>query len=150
MNTILIRAMLFLALACSSGCETFTDLGLKTATWSLYDIRTPNADYNLMTLRMPDYRENDPAYRYIIYFGDNDRCTGTYIAADTVNYQVEGTWSLPEHDILRIALDGVVDGDFLITKLERHTFFLTTEQNYHGLPIEPPYFPMDMYITRSY
>ncbi len=53
-----------------------------------------------------------------------------------------------EHDILRISLDGVVNGDFLITKLERHIFFLTTEQNYHGLPIEPPYFPMDMSIQR--
>lgn len=131
-----------------AGCEAFTDLGLKNATWQLYDIRTPNANYNLMTLRMQDYRENDPAYRYHIHFYSDDRCTGTYYAADTVNYEVEGTWSLPEHDILRIQLDGVVNGDFLITKLERHIFFLTTEKNYHGLPIEPPYFPMDMYIQR--
>ncbi|MCF8258292.1 MAG: hypothetical protein K9J06_12100 [Flavobacteriales bacterium] len=140
-------AMLVTALA---GCEVFTDLGLKNAIWRLYDIRTSNANYNLMTLRMQDYRENDPTYRYIIHFYEDDRCTGTYYAADTVNYEVEGTWSLPEHDILRIELDGVVNGDFLITKLERHVFFLTTEQNYHGLPIEPPYFPMDMYIERFY
>jgi hypothetical protein len=143
-------AVLIAASLLMPGCEVFTDLGLKNATWRLYDIRTPNANFNLMTLRMEDYRENDPAYRYIIHFHGDDRCTGTYYAADTVNYEVEGTWTLPKHDILRIALDGVVDGDFLITKLERHVFFLTTEKNYHGLAIEPPYFPMDMYIERSY
>jgi hypothetical protein len=62
-----------------------------------------------------------------------------------------GTWSLPRHDVLRIALDGVVNGDFDIQKLERQIFFLSTEQNYHGLEgVEPPYFPMDMYIERFY
>lgn len=143
-------AILSLLVVIAPGCEMFTDLGLKNGTWTLYDLRTPDADYNLMTLRMEDYRENDPAYRYIIHFHDNDLVTATYYAADTINYEVEGTWSLPEHDILRINLDGSVDGDFLITKLERHVFFLTTEKNYHGLPIEPPYFPMDMYIRRTY
>jgi hypothetical protein len=134
-----------------AGCETFTDLGLKNANWELYNIRTPNADYNLMAIRMPDYRDNDPAYRYHIQFYDGDRCTGTYYAADTINYEVEGTWSLPEHDVLRIKLDGVVDGDFLISKLESQVFFLSTEKNYHGIVgLEPAFFPMDMYIKRSF
>jgi len=135
---------------CTAGCEVFTDLGLKNATWQLTFISIDGGNVNAMPIQMPDYRDNDPGYRYIIHFYDNDRVTGTYYAADTVNYEAEGTWSLPESDVLRIKLDGTVDGDFLITKLERHTFFLTTEKNYHGFPIEPPYFPMDMYITRSY
>lgn len=143
--------MLVASLFAMSGCETFTDIGLKNAQWRLYNIRTDNSPLNLMTLRMEDYRENDPAYRYIIHFYGNDRCTGTYYAADTLNYEVEGTWSLPRHDVLRIALDGVVNGDFDIQKLERHIFYLSTEQNFHGLEgVEPPYFPMDMYIERFY
>lgn len=135
----------------TTGCETFTDLGLKNANWELYNIQTPNADYNLMAIRMPDYRDNDPAYRYYIQFYEDDRCTGTYYAADTVNYEAEGTWTLPDHDILRIKLDGVVDGDFQITKLESQVFFLTTDKNYHGIEgLEPAFFPMDMYIRRSF
>lgn len=144
-----IIAILILA-AIGGGCTTFTDLGLKNATWQLFDIRIGGTDFNAMVLRMEDYRENDPRYRYIIHFHADDKVTGTYYAADTLNYEVEGKWSLPEHDVLRIELDGVVNGDFLITKLERHVFFLTTEKNYHGLELEPPYFPMDMYIRRSY
>lgn len=143
-------APLMLVMMLVSGCEVFTDFGLKNAKWRLYNITVPGLDGNVMALRMEDYRDNDPGYRYIIHFYGDDRCTGTYYAADTVNYEVEGIWSLPEHDILRIELDGMVNGDFLITKLERHTFFLTTEKNYHGLAIEPPYFPMEMSITRFY
>lgn len=133
-----------------SSCESFTDLGLKNATWELYDMRIDGSTINVMPFRIPDYKENDPTYRYLIHFYGDGRCTGTYYAADTLNYEVEGTWDLLEHDILQIALDGVVDGDFLITKLERHVFFLSTDKNFHGLPIEPPYFALDMYIKRSY
>jgi len=133
-----------------SGCETFTDFGLKNAQWRLYNLKTDGSQLNLLVLRLQDYRENDPAYRYIIHFHGNDRCTGTYYAADTVNHESEGTWSLPRHDVLRINLD-VVNGDFDIEKLERHVFHLSTDKNFHGLEgVEPPYFPMDMYIERFY
>jgi hypothetical protein len=142
--------VIFIILQGLSGCETFTELGLKNATWELYDMRIDGSTINVMPFRIPDYKENNPAYRYLIHFQGDGKCTGTYYAADTLNYEVEGIWDLPQHDVLRIALDGVVDGDFLITKLERHVFFLSTDKNYHGLALEPPYFAWDMYIKRSY
>ena len=82
-----------LALVVLNSCEVIVDFGLKDATYELYEARIPGEfEGNALHLMLPGYVENDPAYRYIIHFYDNDRCTGTYYAADTVNYEVEGSW----------------------------------------------------------
>lgn len=129
-------------------CEVFVDFGLKDSTYELYDARIPDGfQGNALYLLMPGYQENDPAYRYIIHFYGNERCTGTYYAADTLNYEVEGTWSLPKHDVLRIDLDDYVDGDFLMTKLEKDLFFLSSDENYIDI-IQPDTIPLNMYIKR--
>ncbi len=133
-----------------TGCEVFVDLGLKTSTFELYDSRIPGNELNMMTLMLPGYRPNDPEYRYIVKYFDNDRCTGEYYAADTLKYTVEGTWSLPEPDVLRIDLDNFVDGDFKITKLDKVTYLLESESNAHGLPIQPPTTPLVMYNRKIY
>ena len=131
-----------------SGCEVFVDFGLKNTTLEVYDARIPGNELELMTLMVNGYQMDNPSYRYIVHFYDGDRVTGTYFAADTVKYEVEGTWSLPEADILRIDLDSFVDGDFLITKLDKNTFLLKTESNALGLPIQPETTPLDMYIRK--
>ena len=138
------------ALVVLNSCEVIVDFGLKDATYELYEARIPGEfEGNALHLMLPGYVENDPAYRYIIHFYDNERCTGTYYAADTVNYEVEGTWSLPMHDVLRIALDNYADGDFLMTKLEKDVFFLSTDVNLLNI-IQPDTIPLDFYIKRSH
>jgi hypothetical protein len=133
-----------------SSCEVIVDFGLKDATFELYEARIPGEfEGNALHLMLPGYEENDPAYRYIIHFYDNDRCTGTYYAADTVNYEVEGTWRLPKHDVLRINLDNYADGDFLMTKLEKDVFLLSTDVNLINI-IQPDTIPLDFYIKRTH
>ena len=133
-----------------SGCEVFVDFGLKSSTFELYYSQIPGNDLNMMTLMLPGYQPDNPAFRYVIHYYDNDRCTGSYYAADTLKYTVEGTWSLPEPDVLRIDLDAFVDGDFKISKLDKVTYLLTTESNAHGLPIEPPTTPLHLYNRKIY
>ncbi|MDP6908641.1 MAG: hypothetical protein QF371_04005 [Flavobacteriales bacterium] len=129
----------------SSGCEVFVDFGLKNTAMELYEARVPGSDLQMMPIMVTGYQSNNPEYRYIIHFFGNDRCTGSYYAADTLQYEVEGVWSLPSADILKIQLDEFVDADFNISKLDRRTFLLETESNAHGLPIEPATTPLHLY-----
>ena len=133
-----------------SGCEVFVDFGLKSSTFELYHAEIPGNELNMMTLMLQGYQPDNPKFRYIIKYFDNDRCTGQYYAADTLKYEVEGTWSLPESDILRIKLDKFVDGDFKITKLDKITYLLKSESNAHGLPIQPPTTPLHLYNRKLY
>lgn len=133
-----------------SGCEVFVDFGLKSSTFEMYRAIIPGNDLNLNIILLPGYVENDPSYRYIIKYYDNDRCTGEYYAADTLNYSVEGTWSLPEPDVLRLDIDKFVDGDFKITKLDKITYLLETDANTHGLGIDPPQLPLTLYNRKVY
>lgn len=128
-----------------SGCEVFVDFGLKNSTFEMYRANIPGDELNLNTLLLPGYKEDDSAYRYVIKYYGNDRCTGEYYAADTLNYKVEGTWSLIEPDVLRLDIDQFVDGDFKITKLDKITYLLESESNTHGLGIEPPQLPLELY-----
>ena len=128
-----------------SGCEVFVDFGLKSSTFELFESNIPGNELNMLTLMLPGYQPDNPDFRYIIKYYDNDRCTGEYYAGDTLQYMVEGTWSLPEPDVLKIALDKFVDAEFKITKLDKVTYLLKTESNAHGLPIEPPTTPLHMY-----
>ena len=134
----------------ATSCEVIVDFGLKNSTYELYEARIPGEfEGNALHLMLPGYVEHDPGYRYVIHFDDNDRCSATYYAADTVNYEAEGTWSLPKHDVLRIDLDHYADGDFLMTKLEKDIFFLTTDVNFINI-IQPDTIPLDFYIRRSH
>ncbi len=128
-----------------SGCEVFVDFGLKSSTFELYESKIPGNELNMLTLMLPGYQANNPDFKYIIKYYGNDRCTGEYFAGDTLQYLVEGTWSLPEPDVLRINLDQFVDAEFKISKLDKVTYLLVTESNAHGLPIEPPTTPLHMY-----
>ena len=132
----------------ASSCEVFVDFGLKGTTQELYDARIPNlGPYNTLPGILPGYEANNPAYRYLINFYGDDKCVGSYYAADTLNYEVEGTWSLPKHDVLRIQLDEYVDGDFLMTKLEKDIFYLSTDDNFiHAFQADSIEF--QMYIKR--
>ena len=128
-----------------SGCEVFVDFGLKSSTFELYESRFPGSDFNLLTLMLPGYQVDSAGFRYIVKYYDNDRCTGEYYAGDTLQYMVEGTWSLSEPDVLNMDLDEFVDAQFKITKLDKVNYVLETESNSHGLPIEPPTSPLIMY-----
>ena len=128
-----------------SGCEVFVDMGLKMSTFELYDSRIPGNDFNMLMLMLPGYQPNNPDFRYIVQYHDNDLCTGEYYAGDTLQYTVEGTWSLSEPDVLNMNLDQFVDAQFKITKLDKVTYLLKTEENAHGLPLDPPTTPLHMY-----
>jgi hypothetical protein len=132
------------------GCEVFVDFGLKSSTFELYHSEIPGNELNMMTLMLQGYQPNNPKFRYIIKYYDNDRCTGQYYAADTLKYEVEGVWSLPKPDVLRIKLDNFVDGDFKITKLDKITYLLKSESNAHGLPIQPPTTSLYLYNRKLY
>ena len=132
----------------ATSCQVFVDFGLKDTTQELYDARIPQlGPNNTLPGILPGYEENNPAYRYRINFFGNDKCVATYYAADTVNYEVEGTWSLPNHDVLRIDLDQYVDGDFKMIKLEKDIFFLSTDNNYIEA-FDSDSVPFQMYIRR--
>ncbi len=133
-----------------SGCEVFVDFGLKNTTLEMYESHIPGTVGNMSVLLLPDYEPDNPDYRYIIHFFGGDRVTGTYYAADTLNYVVEGTWSLSGPDVLRVDLDAFIDADFLITKLDKHTYLLKTESNAHGLPFGPPTTPLHLYNRKVY
>ncbi|MBI1287748.1 MAG: hypothetical protein GC178_09235 [Flavobacteriales bacterium] len=133
-----------------SGCEVFVDMGLKDSTFEMYRAIIPGGDLNLNTLLLPGYKENDPGYRYIINYYGNDRCVGKYYAADTLNYTVEGTWSLPNPDVLRLKIDQFVDGDFKITKLDKITYLLETDANTSALGIGPPQVALKLYNRKVY
>ena len=130
----------FILISAISGCEVFVDFGLKSSTFELYESRIPGNELNMLTLMLPGYQPDNPDFRYIVKYFDNDRCAG-----DTLQYTVEGTWTLPEPDVLRMNLDQFVDADFKITKLDKVTYLLKSEANAHGLPIEPPTTPLHMY-----
>ena len=128
-----------------SGCEVFVDFGLKMSTFELYDSKIPGNDFNMLTLMLPGYQEDSAGFRYIVHYYDNDRCTGEYFAGDTLQYMVEGTWSLEEPDVINMDLDQFVDAQFKIIKLDKVNYVLETESNIHGLPIEPATTPLLMY-----
>ena len=132
-----------------NSCEVFVDFGLKDTTQELYDARLPVLQGNTLPAILPGYIENDPNYRYLINFHGEGRCTGSYYAADTLNYEVEGTWSLPKHDVLKIDLDAYVDGEFLMTKLEKDVFYLYSDYNYIEA-FDSDSVPFRMYIRRHH
>lgn len=139
-----------LASVCFSSCEVFVDFGLKNTTLEMYESRILGTNGNLSVLLLPGYEPDNPSYRYLINFYGGDRVTGEYFAADTFNYMVEGTWTLPTPDVLRIQIDAFINGDFLITKLDKHTYLLKSESNVHGLPFEPPTTPLHLYNRKVY
>lgn len=145
-KTLIIWALMLPLLGAISGCEVFVDFGLKNSTFQVYDSRIEGVEVNMLTLLMPGYEENNSSYRYIVNYYDNDRCTGEYYAGDTLYYKVEGTWSLPEPDVLRMDLDIFVDGDFKIKKLDQNTYLLESDANRHGFTfIESPTMPLKLY-----
>ena len=137
-----------LALVVAS-CEVFVDFGLKGTTQELYDARLPVLEGNTLPAILEGYEEGNPSYRYLINFYGDNKCIGSYYAADTLNYEVEGTWSLPKHNVLRIDLDAYVDGDFLMTKLEKDVFYLSTDDNYIEA-FDSDSVPFQMYIRRHH
>jgi hypothetical protein len=143
-NYILTSALLVATLA-FSGCEVFVDFGLKSSTFETYDAITPGSASNLNTLLLPGYVEDSPDYRYIVKYFDNNRVTGEYYAADTLQYEVEGTWSLIEPDVMQLQLDAFINGVFKMSKLDKTTYLLETDANEHGLGFDPPTFPLKLY-----
>jgi len=133
-----------------SGCEVFVDFGLKSSTFETYSAIIPGSETNLNLILLPGYVENDPDYRYIVKYFDNDRCTGQYYAADTLQYEVEGVWSLTEPDLMQLQLDAFINGEFKITKLDKTTYLLETEANEHGLGIQLPTLPLKLYNRKIY
>jgi len=142
--------MLSVVILAFSGCAVFVDFGLKDAAFENYDAIIPGFGTNLNTILLPGYVEDNPDYRYIVKYFGNDRCTGEYYAGDTLQYKVEGTWSLIEPDLMQLQLDAFINGVFKISKLDKTTYLLETNANEHGLGIEPSTLPLQLYNRKIY
>jgi len=143
--------LLLLATTTFSGCEVFVNFGLKGTTLEMYSAIIPGSQTNMAIFLLPGYKDNDPNYRYIIDFYGGDKCRGQYYAADTLSYEVEGVWTLPTPNVIRIKLDAFIEADFDISKLDKHTYLLITESNVHGLSLLPePTTALHLYVRKVY
>lgn len=110
-----------------SSCVKIQNKVLLKGTWELVNYKFDTLSLNYMTVILPGYTQGGDCCRYMIDFKDNDVVTGTYYVNDTVNYTVDGTWSLDEKSTLVIDLDNYVDGTFDIERENRTTYYLTTD-----------------------
>ncbi len=136
--SLLMAAMVFMG----SGCVKLQNKVLIKGTWELVNYRIDTSAHNFMETVLPSYNNPPGCCKYLIDFQDNDKVVGNYYVNDTLNYSIEGTWSLDEKSTLVIDLDKYVDGTFDIDRQNRKTYQLTSDKNkielFPGSIIESP------------
>lgn len=134
-----------------SSCVKLQNKVLIKGTWELVYYKLDTVDRNYMEVILPGYTEPGNNPKYMIDFKDDGLVTGNYYVQDTLNYSVDGTWSLDEKNMLQIKLDKYVDGLFEIDRQNRKNYVLTTDVN--TIEFAPGYFieyPIRMDIKRRF
>lgn len=143
-------ALGFITISLSS-CVKLQNKVLIKGTWELVYYKLDTVDRNYMEIILPDYTVEGNNPKYMIDFKDNGLVTGNYYLKDTLNYTVDGTWSLDEKNMLQIDLDQYVDGLYEIDRHNRKNYTLTTDVN--RVEISPGNFiefPVKMEIKRRF
>jgi hypothetical protein len=134
-----------------SSCVKIQNKVLMKGTWELVSYKLDTIDRNYMEVILPGYVPSTSSCRYMIDFKDNDVVTGSYYVADTLNYTVDGTWSLDEKSTIVVSLDKYVDGTFEVDRENRKTYYLTTDSN--NVEFAPGFFtsyPVKLDIKRRF
>lgn len=143
-------ALGFITLSLSS-CVKLQNKVLIKGTWELVYYKLDTVDRNYMEVILPGYNVEGNNPKYLIDFKDDGLVTGNYYVQDTLNYSVDGTWSLDEKSMLQIKLDKYVDGLYEIDRQNRKTYVLNTDVN--TIEFAPGYFieyPVKMDIKRRF
>lgn len=128
-RAILSVAALAIVATIFTGCVKLQNRVILKGNWELVNYKLDTINRNYMEVVLPSYDNPPGCCKYMIDFQDNDKCVGTYYVNDTVNYTVEGTWSLDEKNELFIDLDKYVNGTFHIDRQNRKDYVLETDQN---------------------
>ena len=95
--------------------------------WVVNSVELDGGKTNMMYTILPDY--NADSSKYVVYFGEEGRCTGQYYLNEKLNYAVEGTWSLVDKHHIYIELDNYVKGIFELEEQSRTEMIMYAEQN---------------------
>lgn len=126
----LLFALLFSFLSLvGTSCVKLQNKVIMKGEWELVYYQLDTTKANFMDLILPSYNTPPGCCKYMIDFQDNDKVMGYYYVQDTLNYSVEGTWSLDKKSTLYIALDKYVDGTFDVDRENRRNYTLTTDKN---------------------
>ncbi len=136
-----------------SSCVKIQNRVLIKGTWELVnyslDYKTDTTGHNFMEI-LPGYTQSGDCCRYMIDFKDNGLVTASYYVLDTLNYTVDGTWSLDEKSMLYINLDQYVDGLYEIDRQNRKNYIMTTDSNTLSLGSARFVAPVKMDIKRRF
>ena len=111
---------------CTS-CYKVKEIFIMKGEWVVNSVELDGGKTNMMYTILPDYHTDNS--RYVVYFGDEDRCTGQYYIDDNLNYAVEGTWALIDKHHIYIELDNYVKGVFELEEQSRTEMIMYAEQN---------------------
>ena len=95
--------------------------------WVVNSVELNGGKTNLMYTILPDY--NAGSSKYLVYFGEDDRCTAQYYVNETINYAVEGTWTLVDKNHIYIELDAYVKGIFELEEQSSTEMIMYAEEN---------------------
>ena len=145
-------ALVFITVSHSS-CVKLQNKVLIKGTWELVfyslDYKNDTTGINFMQT-LPGYTQSADCCRYMIDFKDDGLVTGNYYVLDTLNYSVDGTWSLDEKSMLQIKLDKYVDGLYEIDRQNRKNYVLTTDENTLTIGGNPLVLPVKLDIKRRF
>ena len=95
--------------------------------WVVNSVELNGGKTNMMYTILPDY--NVSTSKYLVYFGEDDRCTAQYYVNENLNYAVEGTWNLLDKHHIYIELDEYVKGIFELEEQSSTEIIMYAEQN---------------------
>ncbi len=154
------RYALLCLLACTiitiavSSCVKIQNRVLLKGTWELVnyslDYKQDTTGANAMDFILEDFTQSPNCCKYMIDFKDDGVVTGSYYVLDTLNYSVEGTWSLDEKSMLFIDLDQYVNGLYEIDRQNRKNYIMTTDSNTVDLGATSFVVPVKMDIKRRF
>ncbi|CAN5294897.1 hypothetical protein BH09BAC1_BH09BAC1_28100 [soil metagenome] len=128
-TTAILALSILVIITLTTSCVKIQNMVIMKGDWELVNYKLDTSSTNFMLSVLPSYENPPGCCKYKIDFQDNDKVVGTYFVNDTVNYRVEGTWSLDEKSKLYINLDKYVNGIFDVDRQNRKTYQLTTQVN---------------------
>lgn len=130
MRKLIITVVVFSIVASLFSCAKFQHNFIMNGKWELVSAYNNN-DYsiNFLNVILPGFNAGGDCCHYIIDFQDQGKAFGFYYSNDTLVYEVQGTWDVPEKNHLYVDLDRYVNGDFLIDRTDHRKYKLTTDSN---------------------